>query len=168
MSARAYPRKFIEDAREARGDGAGGVVPDSGTLTLLLQDPFSLRRPNSGPISIPTNATLRFDLMIVNRNRQARLYGNFAVPVNSPAIDPPSNGTNLFESAALRGISNSGVLGLGTHTVSPGSDALSATPCQIPYERPKPGVSKFVVHIVLDDVERVVVRPRKCPDGHSQ
>lgn len=132
-SARVYPRKFIEDAREARSDGAGGIVPDSGRLSLLLRDPFSLRKPgiSDDAITIPTTATLRFDVMVVKRTTplQARLYGNISLPIDSTSTTssaPSQIGTNRFATASRRGISNSGILGLGTHTGSLPNDALQA------------------------------------------
>lgn len=120
-AVRVYPRKFVADAREERGDGAGGVVPESGTLTLLLKDPFTLRRPglDEDVISIPSQPTLRCDVMIVKRTGEARLYGNVEVTVNAAAGSSlPTMGANPFGNAKRRGVSNAGVLGLGKHTLT--------------------------------------------------
>jgi hypothetical protein len=128
---RVFPRKFVADAREERGDGAGGTVDASGTLVLLLKDPFTLRRPGlpESAISIPSQPTLRCDVMIVKRSGESRLYGNVETRVNAPTTSGPAGpGTNLFGTAARRGISNAGILGLGSHSLPSvtGLDPLQA------------------------------------------
>jgi hypothetical protein len=128
-AVRVYPRKFVEDAREARGDGAGGVVPASGTLTLLLRDPLALRRPGipDAATIIPPVATLRCDVMVLKRTGEARLYGNVAANIGTTTTPaPPLGGSNPFGTAARRGVSNAGILGLGTHLGSLPSDPLQA------------------------------------------
>jgi hypothetical protein len=112
---RVYPRKFVEDAREARGDGAGGMVPDAGTLTLFLKNPFNFPAVLTTP---PSEPTLRFDLMVVKRTGEARLYGNIETTVEAASTAGAGTaGSNPFGSAARRGVSNAGVLGLGTHNL---------------------------------------------------
>lgn len=112
---RAYNRKFVADAREERGDGAGGIVSAAGTVTLLLRDPFGLRRPGVAEtsITVPTNATLHVDIIVVKRTSESRIFGNVtAVIETTTTIAPPTGGPNLFGSATRRGVSNAGVLGL--------------------------------------------------------
>ena len=119
-AVRVFPRKFVADAREERGDGAGGTVDASGTLVLLLKDPLTLRRPGlpEGSISIPSQPTLRCDVMIVKRTGEARLYGNVETRVEAASTTgPAAAGTNPFGTAAKRGISNAGILGLGSHSL---------------------------------------------------
>jgi hypothetical protein len=115
---RIYPRKFIQDAREARADGAAGLVPASGKLTLALNDPFSLKNPNDpspGSIIVPAKAVLMFDLAVVLPNGNSRIYGNLQVNVApAPGIVPASAATNPAGTAGFRGVSNAGILGLGT------------------------------------------------------
>lgn len=114
-AVRVYPRKFIEDAREARGDGAGGVALGSGTLTLRLANPFGFPPALLTPPSLPT---LRFDLMVVKRTGESRLYGNIEVQVTAASVaGPTASGSNPFGTAARSGVSNAGVLGLGTHSL---------------------------------------------------
>jgi len=82
-AVRVYPRRFLPDAREGRGNGAGGVVLADGSLTLRLPDPFDLRRPGQAEsdIFVPPRATLMVDVMVVKRNGSARLYGNVTAPI---------------------------------------------------------------------------------------
>ena len=118
-AVRVYSRKFIEDAREARGDGAGSTIDNSGILQILLQDPFGLIHPGI-PAPTLTEATLRCDVMVVKRTGEARLYGNVETLVTgTTTIDPTPLTTNNFGTATRRGISNAGVLGLGTRSLSP-------------------------------------------------
>src|SRR5262249_31550509 len=93
-TVRVYPRKFISDAREARGDGAGGIVPDGGTLVLLLKDPLGLgNQPHSDAM------TLSCDVMVVERGSNSRLYGNISAPIKTEVAAPASNATNPYSSA---------------------------------------------------------------------
>jgi hypothetical protein len=127
-AVRVYERKFDEDAREERGDGAGGVVPASRTLVLLLKDPFKLRRPGvPGSVSIPAQPVLRCDVLIVKRTGESRLYGNVEITV-APATTSgaPTPGTNPFGSATRRGVCLAGVLGLGQRSV-PATNLLDTT-----------------------------------------
>jgi hypothetical protein len=117
-AVRVYPRKFVEDAREARGDGAGGVVPPgaspNGSLSLRLPDPLGLRRPgmDEDEIVVPDPATLRCDVLIVRRSGESRLYGNVETHIEGPTTDDPTAiASNPFESADRRSVSNAGVLG---------------------------------------------------------
>lgn len=117
---RVYQRLFLPDAREGRGDGAGGIaagaVPLGGTLTLLLRDPLRLRRPGlaESAVAIPAQARLALDVVVVKRTGETRIYGNVISPIAAPAViaAPPAAGPNPFAGAARRGISSAGVLGL--------------------------------------------------------
>lgn len=118
-AVRVYSRKFIEDAREARGDGAGGIVDNSGTLQILLRDPFGLVRPVPPPPTL-SEAILRCDVMVVKRTGESRLYGNVETLVTgTTTVNPTPSISNNFASATRRGISNAGVLGLGTRSLTP-------------------------------------------------
>jgi hypothetical protein len=122
-AVRIFPRKFTEDAREARGDGVGTTVPASGTITVLLKDPFTLRRPgipDSG-IVVPAEATLSVDVVVVKRTGESRIYGNVSARIAGPPTTtaPPGFGTNRFATATRRGVSNAGVLGLGVRALDP-------------------------------------------------
>lgn len=114
-SVRVYNRKFVADAREERGDGAGGIVSAVGNLTLLLHDPFSLRRPGitEGSITVPASATLHVDIAVVKRTGESRVFGNVTAPIETTTTSaPPTGGPSLFGSAVRRAVSNAGVLGL--------------------------------------------------------
>jgi hypothetical protein len=114
---RIYTRNFAADATEERGDGAGAVVGASGDITLRLFDPLSLRTPGlqDNEINIPAAANLRFDLMVVKRTGETRLYGDVVVPIDfASTTAPPQQGQNTAGLAIRRGVSNAGVLGLGT------------------------------------------------------
>jgi hypothetical protein len=122
-AVRIFPRKFVEDAREARGDGAGTTVPASGTISVLLKDPFTLRRPgipDSGTI-IPEEPTLSVDVVVVKRTGESRIYGNVSTRVASAPTTsaPPAPGTNRFATATRRGVCHAGVLGLGGRPLDP-------------------------------------------------
>ncbi|HWS87545.1 MAG TPA: hypothetical protein VN282_11315 [Pyrinomonadaceae bacterium] len=96
VAVRVYPRKFVADAREERGDGAGAAVPVGATTALfLLRDPFSRIHEdgtNLGPI--PSNAVLHFDMCVVSPT-DARIYGNVAVPVTQATIPAPAPTPNV-------------------------------------------------------------------------
>lgn len=126
-AVRVYNRKFVFDAREERGDGAGGIVtspaaiPGTGTLTLLLRDPFSLRRPGipENATSVPVDPILRTDVVIVKQGGESRIYGNVEAKVAAAAAAVlPAPVSNRFAGSAVagglprRGVSNAGILGL--------------------------------------------------------
>ena len=116
---RVYPRKFLPDANLARGDGEGRLVLAGGSVKIYMVDPFSLhdpRNPAPGDVIVPANATLMFDLAVVLPNNKARIYGGNTTHVGAaPApADSFSPGTNACGSATYRGVSNAGILGLGT------------------------------------------------------
>lgn len=120
-AVRVYNRKFVADAKEERGDGAGGVVSAAGTLSVLLKDPFGLRRPGlaESAITIPANATLHVDVAVVKRTGESRIFGNVTAPVDPPTTAiPPAGAPNLFATAARRGISSAPVLGLPAPSLS--------------------------------------------------
>jgi hypothetical protein len=126
-AVRIFPRVFNADATESRGDGAGGVTDASGSLTLLLRDPFAMRLPNQpeAGLSIPDGATLRVDAVVVTRGGKARTFGNLstAIPAGSTPT-APTGGSNAFGTAVRRGVCLSGMLGLGTvRAVAPGAPA---------------------------------------------
>jgi hypothetical protein len=121
---RIYTRKFLPDAVQGRGDGQGRLVPADGTLSVNLTDPFSLRdpkNPSPGDVSVPSKAILMFDLAVVLPNSKTRIYGGLNVAVGDPPATAPSfdPGTNPTGTAAFRGVSNAGILGLGTPTSAP-------------------------------------------------
>ena len=127
-SIRVYPRDFVADAREERGDGAGTIVAADGTAQLLLRDPLSLRTPGiaENAIVVPTEANLRFDLIVVKRTNESRMYGNLVVPITAAQTTaPPLEAENTLGLADRRGVSNAGVLGLGSTGTLP-SDPLQA------------------------------------------
>jgi hypothetical protein len=113
QAVRVYNRLFLPDARESRGDGAGAAVPGGATsIVLRLKDPFGLVRPNSTTV-LPPNPILHFDVVVVNSNKKARVYGNVTAKVDPPATPPSiTPETNLLGSAADRGVSSAGILGL--------------------------------------------------------
>jgi hypothetical protein len=117
--ARIFTRKFLPDATEGRGDGQGALSPVGGTITLNLTDPFSLRgstTPAATDVIVPAKATLMFDMVVVLPNGKSRIFGNNTVNVGAPPATPPaaSGATNPCGTAVFRGVSNSGILGLGT------------------------------------------------------
>jgi hypothetical protein len=121
---RIYPRKFISDAREGRGDGQGRPVPASGTLQVRLTDPLGLRKPLDtvpGDVIVPAQSTLRFDMIVVLGNGKARIYGNLSAPIApGPTTDPAfTAGTNTAGTAQFRGITTAGILGLGAPVTPP-------------------------------------------------
>lgn len=125
----AFPRRFLPDARILRGDGAGGVVRADGGITLLFQDPFQLRRQGvtDSTILIPAKAVLIVDVIIVKRTQEHRMYSYVSAavgPAQTATID--NIGTNVFNSTTRRGISNAGVLGLGS-SVSLSTDNIIDT-----------------------------------------
>ena len=116
---RVYPRVFRPNATLARGDGHGDLVPANGTLSLYLKDPLSLRDPKNpapGDVIVPAKATLMFDMALVLANGRSRIYGGLTVDVGAalatvPAVPPAANPCGA---ATYRGMSNAGILGLGT------------------------------------------------------
>lgn len=115
---RVYNRKFLPDAVETRGDGAGGIVQSDGTLVLLLKDPLGIRTPGSDERSlvILADSVLIFDMIVVRRSLRsvARIYGNLqaVIDVSTTTTDPTIVGTNVFGTAERRGISDAAILGL--------------------------------------------------------
>lgn len=133
---RVYHRLFLPDAREGRGDGAGGIAR-GGSLTLLLRDPLRLRQPGlaEAAITIPTQARLAVDVVVVKRTvtqdgalraGESRIFGNVMVPIAAPAAIalPPAAGTNPFSTATRRGVSNAGILGLRPPPLPAGTTSL--------------------------------------------
>lgn len=113
-AVRVYNRKFLADAREGRGNGAGGVLDNSRTVGFVLTNPFGLRRNEA----LPTEPKLLFDLVAVNRSGAKRSFGLLGASVNAPrALDATElaladRGTNSFNTAPERGIAPAGLLGL--------------------------------------------------------
>ena len=118
---RLYTRLFGLDAVQQRGDGQGRAVPSNGTISIYLTDPLGLKNvPNPGQpasaISVPPNATLNFDMIVVLPNQVARIYGGLSANVTAGPTPAPATsfGTNISTaSATMGGVSNSGILGLG-------------------------------------------------------
>ena len=119
-AVRVYNRKFLADAREGRGNGAGGVLDVNRTAGFLLTNPFGLRLDEG----LPTNPTLSFDLIAANRTGSKRSFGLLGTRVNGPrALDATeaalaARGSNPFNTAAERGIGPAGLLGLPAPTLS--------------------------------------------------
>jgi hypothetical protein len=113
-AVRVYNRKFLADAREGRGNGAGGVLDANRTAGFLIRNPFTLRK-NEG---LPTNPALLFDLVATNRTGAKRSFGLLGTTVDAPrALDAAeaalaARGTNVFNTAPERGVSPAGLLGL--------------------------------------------------------
>jgi hypothetical protein len=113
-AVRIFNRKFLADAREGRGNGAGGVLNTDHSVGFVLVNPFSLRSNESLPVS----PKLSFDLIAVNRSGSKRSFGLLGTPVDAPrAMDAnelvlADRGTNSFNSAPERGVAPSGLVGL--------------------------------------------------------
>jgi hypothetical protein len=113
-AVRVYNRKLLADAREGRGNGAGGVLDANRTAGFILINPFGLRKDEG----LPTNPTLLFDLIAANRSGAKRSFGLLGTKVEAPrALDAAeaalaSRGTNLFNTAPERGVAPAGLLGL--------------------------------------------------------
>ena len=111
---RIYNRKFLADAREGRGNGAGGVLDPNRKIGVVLTNPFGLRRDEARP----TNPKLSFDLIAVNRSGSKRSFGLIGTTVaaardmNAEEIVLADRGSNPFNDAAERGIAPAGMLGL--------------------------------------------------------
>jgi hypothetical protein len=113
---RVFTRRFDPDnAREFRGDGAGGVIPGQTQMTLLLRDPLGLKRPDI-TLSTPPSATLKFDMIIVASPAAptippfptggplvVRRFAHIDVPlnINNQVIAPPLPVLNPFRDANL-------------------------------------------------------------------
>ena len=114
---RVYTRQFLPNAALARGDGQGREVPSDGVVVMELTDPFSLRDPLTGDVSLPGAANLQFDMVVVLPNGNARIYGDLTVSLGSSVITSPplslDAGPNPCSTAAFLGVSNAGILGLG-------------------------------------------------------
>ncbi len=120
QAVRVYNRQFLPDAREGRGDGAGAAVLTSGTVTLVLKDPLGLVQRGLAT-ELPTEATLHVDLVVINSQNKARVFGNITARVDPPAAPPtPPAETNPFGTATDRGTSSSGLLGLPAPDLPPG------------------------------------------------
>ena len=108
QAVRVYNRVFLPDAREGRGNGAGGVVTSGTSLILVLPDPLALVERGLPP---PTPAqladkVLHADVVVVNSQGDARVFGNIAVPIDPPTTGPtPTSATNPFGSAAIIAVS---------------------------------------------------------------
>lgn len=119
-AVRIYNRKFLADAREGRGNGAGGVLTADRTIGFVLTNPFGLRRNEA----LPTNPKLSFDLVAVNRSGSKRSFGLLGTSVDAPrALDAAETaladrGTNPFNTAPERGVAPAGLLGLPTRPLN--------------------------------------------------
>jgi phosphatidylserine/phosphatidylglycerophosphate/cardiolipin synthase-like enzyme len=126
---RVYTRLFGVDATQQRGDGQGRLIPASGgTLSIYLTDPLGLKTPGilASQIVIPPSATLSFDMVVVLPNQTARIYGGLSANIApGPKAKPPfAPGTNPSTTASFQGVSNAGVLGLGTPTTATAPTSL--------------------------------------------
>lgn len=138
VAVRVYNRKFTPQAHEKRGDGAGGVVPAGGTISLRLKDPLGIRTPGTpeNTLAIPEDSFVLFDLIIVLRNndKTARVFGNLKADIDtstSVTDDPTPSGPNRFGSAARRGVSRAAILGLEAPdcSISTTGDFLETVRC---------------------------------------
>jgi hypothetical protein len=113
QAIRVYNRQFLPDAREGRGDGAGAAVATGATSVILrLKDPFGLVSPGITTV-LPTKPILHMDIVVVNSNKKARVFGNVTAEVAAPATPATATPeTNLLGTATDRGISSAGILGL--------------------------------------------------------
>ena len=119
-TVRAYHRVFSAEAVESRGDGAGGVADAAGTVRLLLRDPLGLHhRGLPPPSSVPADALLHVDVVVVKRSGEARIFGDVTVPIAAAATAALPATTNPFGTAARRGICQAGLLGLGSAPTPP-------------------------------------------------
>jgi len=131
QAVRVYNRVFLTDAREGRGNGAGGVVVDAtGALTLILQDPLGLvPRGATEPTTLPApaDATLHVDVVVVNAAGKARVFGNVVAPVAGPQPAPilPAVANALGAAAVRRGIAPAGILGLTGPALPPVTDPVA-------------------------------------------
>jgi hypothetical protein len=113
-AVRVYNRKFLADAREGRGNGAGGTLNADRTVGFVLANPFGLRADEGQP----TNPTLSFDVVAVNRSGAKRAFGLLGTRVDGPrSLDAAeaalaARGTNSFNNSPERGIGPAGLLGL--------------------------------------------------------
>ena len=113
-AVRIYNRKFLADAREGRGNGAGGVLDTARTVGFVLTNPFGLNENET----VPVNPNLSFDLIAVNRTERKRSFGLIGTAVeaaramNAAEAALASRGTNAFNNASERSIAPVGLLGL--------------------------------------------------------
>jgi hypothetical protein len=116
QAVRVYNRVFLPDAREGRGDGAGAVVTSSSSVTVVLKDPLGLIEYGLPPPTAAqlANKTLHVDVVVVNSNGAARVFGNVSVAIagqNTAPVLPSAS--NPFASTTIdRGIAPAGILGL--------------------------------------------------------
>jgi hypothetical protein len=119
---RVYTRVFHIDGRETRGNGAGTIVKNN-MAAFLLTDPLNIFRPYSAGITLPANAKLMVDIMVINTASPVfsnRLFGNITTvikPVSVLTVAETATllaATNLLNTVMGRGISPSGFLGIRT------------------------------------------------------
>lgn len=121
--ARIYPRVFTDQADELRGDGTGVEVPAGGTVKIRLRDPLKLRKQGLSEsaitAAIPVSVELIFDLAVVKRTGESRIFGALQTPVSgTDTTDPTASVTNLFGTAQFRGVCSAGILGLPAPAIS--------------------------------------------------
>lgn len=115
-AVRIYNRKFLADAREGRGNGAGSVLNAQFSTGFVISNPFGLRKEEV----LPVRPKLSFDLVAVNRVGQKRSFGllgtNVAAPADLSAAERTlsDKGTNQFLTATEQSIAPAGLLGLST------------------------------------------------------
>lgn len=117
LAIRVFNRRFLASGKEARGDGAGGIVKaGDGRVALFLRDPLGL-----GDSPIPTTATLNVDVAVINSKNQTRVIGNLEATVEAAAplsaeeqtlLGAPSNPFNTEADTFLRGVAPADVVGL--------------------------------------------------------
>jgi hypothetical protein len=113
-AVRIYNRKFLADAREGRGNGAGGVLNNQFSAGFIITNPFGLRKEEA----LPVRPELLFDLVAVNRSGEKRSFGLLGTDVAAPADLSAAEailadkGTNQFGTATEQSIAPAGLLGL--------------------------------------------------------
>ncbi|MEP7142592.1 MAG: hypothetical protein ABI707_06970 [Ferruginibacter sp.] len=115
-AVRVYNRKFLADAREGRGNGAGSVLNAQFSTGFIITNPFGLRKEEA----LPVRPKLLFDLVAVNRTGGKRSFGLLGTVVSAPADLSASErtlsdkGTNQFGTATEQSTAPAGLLGLPT------------------------------------------------------
>ena len=178
---RVYPRELDADYAEHRGDGAGMIVPGSGTAVLVLRDPLRLPNPNH-----PDVATLRFDVALATDQPAAgaaasRTYGNLTATLRisdplapTPPPPPPVPPSPFLAANIEAGVSHSRISGLdlaNAVTIGDFFDELlslenTATP-QNPREATRLPTMAMRELIVSDRTTAVLSGGRLAPDAWS-
>jgi hypothetical protein len=121
-AVRVLHRVLNPDASETRGHGAGTIVKNN-KAAFRIKDPLGLNKPFAASVTIPPNAMLFVDMIIVNAatpKAQSRRFGNIATKIAAPAPLSATEaasllgGSNDLSSVANIGVAPSGFLGVKT------------------------------------------------------